>query len=141
MFSLGAAACYRLVLLTCALLMTSSHSEGLDSVFMNDVSGMSPVTAAAISGNKDLVEWLLGNGAVISGTTQDGSKPIHHAVQCNSVEVAKFLLDSGAALDETRSDGDTLLHIAAKRGSMEMATDLLARGKSALVCVRSLTSL
>jgi len=111
-----------------AVAMTLVERGGLDSIFMNDVSGMSPVAAAAISGNKDLVEWLVKKGAAMTGTTQDGSTPIHHAVQCNSVDVAKYLLDQGAALDETRSDGDTLLHIAAKRGAVAMATELLARG-------------
>lgn len=71
-----------------AVAMTLVERGGLDSIFMNDVSGMSPVAAAAISGNKDLVEWLVKKGAAMTGTTQDGSTPIHHAVQCNSVDVA-----------------------------------------------------
>ena len=58
--SLGTAACYRLVVLTCALLMTSSHSEG----------GLNHAVAHSADGGDT---W--GNASLLSvvGTTCEGS--------------------------------------------------------------------
>lgn len=66
-----------------------------------------------ISGDLDIVEVLIENGADTKCRNERGNTPLHYA---SSAKVAKILLENGADFNATNIFGNTALHEAAIRG-------------------------
>ena len=116
----------------------------------------SPLAAAALEGNVEILEFLLSQGAdkdintpVLDGQVKGsvspwivigipsvsqhstpGRSPIFFAVQAGRVEAAKILIAHGAKLTGVYSESHPygLLHVAASQGDPAMATLLLDHG-------------
>lgn len=95
-------------------------------------SGYTPLSAAARTGNKELVQILLDKGAENkpAGSRESGypafSNPLAMAVASGSVEVVQLLVDKGADLEATANA--SLLNTAVQNSSRAVIEFLLQKG-------------
>ena len=89
-----------------------------------DVSGNTPLHAAAIAGSVPLAEWLLANGAEIDAENPAKLTPLTAAISSQRDDVALLLIDRGA--DIAKNGG--ALAVAAVRNRLAVAERLIARG-------------
>ncbi|PKL45423.1 MAG: hypothetical protein CVV41_00065 [Candidatus Riflebacteria bacterium HGW-Riflebacteria-1] len=91
--------------------------------------GKSPLHMATGWGQKEIVIFLLKEGAKINALNNQGGTPIHVAASRNQPECAAILLDHGADMEAIRVEGAvTPLAIAIFKNNLEMAEFLLKRG-------------
>lgn len=91
-------------------------------------SGFTPLIYACGSGNLDIVEKLIKNGANVNGFTQSGISAIAAACLRDQKEVAKFLLKNGANINLVNKRGETALCFIATEGSIERMEFLIENG-------------
>ncbi|CAH0549306.1 unnamed protein product [Brassicogethes aeneus] len=83
---------------------------------------------AAATGNVEIVNVLVSNGADIDAQDINGKSPLIYAVRKNHTETAKFLINKGADVNLRGSkDNATALHDAAATGNVEIAKVLLSK--------------
>jgi ankyrin len=97
---------------------------------MSNRFGASPLSAAAISGNAQLVKVLLDAGADAKAvSTLDGETVLMSAARSGSVEAVRLLLDRGADVNaRERYKGQTALMWAASERHAPIVKLLLERG-------------
>lgn len=66
-------------------------------------------TVTMLNVEKDIVEYLIENGADVNAKNKEGSTPLSIAVQKREVEIAKLLTDSGADIHTKDANGITPL--------------------------------
>lgn len=92
-----------------------------------------PLTAALDNFNlkkgKDLLLWLLDNGANIHGSGKSGDTVLHVLLrkQPRDISLVEKCLDLGARMDGTNAKGETLLMVAAPNNFCEAMTLLLKK--------------
>jgi ankyrin repeat protein len=89
--------------------------------------GLSPVSAAAGSGDLKSLQTLLDNGGEIFDENWP-NQPLHAAAAQGKTEVVSFLLDKGAPINTKDFYGRTPLILAIERGHSETALLLLKKG-------------
>jgi len=87
-----------------------------------------PLHAAVIHGEAELVELLIEHGAKVNALDVNGSTPLHHAAGLGDLISARLLMERGAPIDAVNGPGFTALHWAAGNGRYDMVALLLARG-------------
>jgi ankyrin repeat protein len=92
--------------------------------------GFTALHLAAFFGQKEVVEYLLKNGADVNALANNATKvrPLHSAVAHHDLEISKLLVDHGADVNARQQGGFTPLHEAAFSGSLEIAELLLKHG-------------
>lgn len=91
--------------------------------------GKSPLHMATGWGQKEIVLFLLKEGANINALNNQGGTAIHVAASRNQPECAAILLDHGADMEAIRTEGSlTPLAIAIFKNNLEVAEFLLNRG-------------
>jgi len=88
----------------------------------NNENGQTPLMAAVLAGSKQVVEYLLAQGADTSIGEKDGYSPIHGAGFQGRAEIAKMLLAHGVDPLSKHQDGFIGLHRACW-GSEQRHTD------------------
>jgi len=78
-----------------------------------DVAGVSPLAEAVNFRQVQMVQFLLGNGAIASQVIQNGSTALHLAASKGLDTVAEALLSSGSNIDAQDLQGVTPLHLCA----------------------------
>lgn len=104
--------------------------------------GLTPLIAAASSGQADEVRSLLDQGASVDAIATDGRTALIAATEKNHIDVVQTLIRAGANLNlSTR--GGTALEVAERKGETQIAALLLASGAHSsgksvgdTVCVR-----
>ncbi len=99
------------------------------AVAWRDALGLEPLHRAVRDGNREMVEFLVQNGAPLD--TPDGLQgwtPLHHAARLGYVGIVKVLLARGAATSLPDRRGQTPLHLAARLGKAETVSVLLLHG-------------
>ncbi|KAF5973633.1 ankyrin protein 3 [Fusarium bulbicola] len=79
-----------------------------------DVSGRTPLSHAASTGNADLVALLLSHGADVHSADKSGRTPLSYAASSESPKAkncVRLLLDRGAIRDKVDETGKTALHM------------------------------
>jgi len=71
--------------------LLSCHSEDIDVNLINE-DGNTPVQAAAISGNLDIVRLLIRCGADPSLTSRDGWSTLHLAAYSGHTEITQYIM-------------------------------------------------
>jgi ankyrin repeat protein len=91
--------------------------------------GGTPLHWAAISGRKDVAQWLLSMAAEVNARDANfGRTPLHWAAENGYRDVAELLLANKAAINGKDDDGKTPLHCAASYGALEFwKTDINAK--------------
>jgi hypothetical protein len=108
-----------------------------------NAQGLTPLVAAASTGQLNMVKSLLAAGASVDAAAADGRTPLIAAIQSNQIGVAQALIAAGAHLNlEARFIGSAL-NVAENEGNNQMAALLLAAGAHSTgksvgdtVCVR-----
>jgi len=85
---------------------------------------------AALSGNEEEVQRLLGKGVDINTPDSFGKTPLHNAILGKHVGIVNLLLKSGADVKCLDERGDTPLHAAVRVNSEAIVLLLLNDGKS-----------
>ncbi|CAM9510965.1 unnamed protein product, partial [Hapterophycus canaliculatus] len=95
------------------------------------------IEQASTSGNVDVINLLLKNGADVSVTDKDGVTTLMSAASHGHAQACKVLLDAGSPLDTKASSGGTALMFAAAAGYTDVVTLLLDRGADANATVKA----
>ncbi|KAJ8907110.1 hypothetical protein NDN08_003592 [Rhodosorus marinus] len=77
-----------------------------------DAHGMTPLICAADRDHKDIVLYLLRNGALPNDSDMEGQTALHYAVLCDHVETAVLLVKYGAHMHYPDSEGETPFQLA-----------------------------
>ncbi|XP_076309260.1 protein TANC2-like isoform X3 [Tachypleus tridentatus] len=109
----------------CELILDTTNVEINDS---DGVTGQTPLTAACLSGQKEVCKMLLRRGAAVSITDQLGKPPLMCAVADDHWEIAELLLNHKASLEQPDKTGKTSLILAASEGHLGLLELLLAKG-------------
>ena len=89
-----------------------------------------PLCEAALSGDRNVVQLLLNNGADPNKVDGFEWTPLHHATYRGNRNVVEVLLERGSDPDSSTINGSTPLHLALKYGDEEMVKLLLQKGAS-----------
>ena len=93
-----------------------------------DDTGLTPLMAAAYSGQADAVKALLELGALIDSKDNEGYTALIFASNSGKENCVKVLLEAGAKVNEQANDGSTPIMFAAQHGFIETAKLLLEHG-------------
>ncbi|XP_038620066.1 LOW QUALITY PROTEIN: poly [ADP-ribose] polymerase tankyrase-2 [Tachyglossus aculeatus] len=101
-----------------------------DGVNSRDTAGRksTPLHFAAGFGRKDVVEYLLQNGASVHARDDGGLIPLHNACSFGHAEVVNLLLHHGADPNARDNWNYTPLHEAAIKGKIDVCIVLLQHG-------------
>ncbi|XP_038130215.1 ankyrin repeat domain-containing protein 27 [Cyprinodon tularosa] len=96
----------------------SGHLNDLSVVtpFSRDDRGYTPLHAAAICGQAQLIDLLVHKGAPVNATDYHALTPLHLACQRGYQGVSLLLLHYKANTDAQDNNGNTPLHLACQRG-------------------------
>jgi len=100
--------------------------------------GQTALLYAAYCGRKDVVEYLLGQGADMhlsynqTGNANHGKTPLQWAVGRGHRDAVEMLLDAGAVYTPLTEMQFDLIHIAAKEGHLDIVKLLLERNRTLL---------
>jgi glyoxylase-like metal-dependent hydrolase (beta-lactamase superfamily II) len=87
-----------------------------------------PLHYAAYSGQKRIVQYLIGKGANIESKEVMGHTPLHFAAYGGQTEAANVLISNKALLNTENIESNTPLHYAAQLGKIEMVRNLIDNG-------------
>ncbi|MDR4494900.1 MAG: ankyrin repeat domain-containing protein [Nitrospirales bacterium] len=113
------------------LLIQRLIAEGGDIEEVDLMSGFTPLHVAVIRNQKDVVDWLLAEGANIEARDSRGETPLHLATNKLNVPMMNLLLLKGANVNSQSQMGLTPLHLAVTDGrpeSLDVAKILLEKG-------------
>ena len=80
-----------------------------------------PLHRAVGAGNKDVIHYLLQQGAVVDLPDKSGRTPLHWAAMTGDGDVTALPLDLGANAFTINKSGKSTLHLAADSGKAEAA--------------------
>ncbi len=90
-----------------------------------DVQGNTPLTLAANSGQKEVVEYLITKGADLNSTNTYRYTPLHYSILRKHIDVAEMLINAGADVNFPNVWGYTPLHTCAGRNFLKVAKFLI----------------
>ena len=90
-------------------------NNGAD-INLEDNSGSFPLINAVRSGNKDLVELMLSEGADLK-STNNGQTALMNAAAFGEEDITKILISAGSEVEKTERQGMTALDLAKSRNN------------------------
>ncbi|XP_061182940.1 protein TANC2-like isoform X2 [Saccostrea echinata] len=108
----------------------SATADGFGINYCDTLLGETALTAACGHGHKDVVLFLIDQGASLHQPNNKSLTPLLCAVDAGHWDVADLLLGMGSSLEQTDKHGRTPLMIAAYKGHIGVLEMLLARGSS-----------
>ncbi|XP_059497240.1 B-cell lymphoma 3 protein-like isoform X2 [Stegostoma tigrinum] len=119
--------------LECLRALLAGGHERVDLEIRN-YEGYTPLHVSVISYQKEIVEFLLDQGADIDAVDiKSGKTPLVHAVENNSIDMVTLLLQHGANVNLQTYSGNTALHCCSGRGFLEIVKVLLKNGADSSV--------
>ena len=97
-----------------------------------DALGFSPLHIAVQNNDCHLITALIGAGAQIEATTEDGATPLLLAADMGHVEAAGTLLNEGAQLVHKDKEGWQAIQWAAQIGHLEMVEYLFSKAVASI---------
>ena len=95
--------------------------QGLD-VNAKDKKGTLALHNAALSGNLELVQWLVKQGLDVNAKDHDGQSVLFYAVVRDNLELIQWLVEQGADINAKDNDGNSIL-FHALRGHVEQTVE------------------
>lgn len=95
---------------------------------LNLSSGKPAILEAAVRGQFDTVQGLIGNGADVQVQDEDGNTALSLAAVAGSVQVVELLISAGADVDTRNKKQETPLLLAVDKGRVDAAIRLIALG-------------
>ncbi|XP_041987217.1 tonsoku-like protein [Aricia agestis] len=108
-----------------------TRRRGKGFTMKKNMKGETQLHVACISGNRLLVERLLGQGHPVNIRDNAGWLPLHEACIHGHTDVARILIDNGANINDrggVNCDGITPLYDAASNGHLDVVQMLLQNG-------------
>jgi ankyrin repeat protein len=90
------------------------------AVNVGDEFGITPLHFAAINNQREVVEYLIAQGALINTRTHKGITPLYGACSEGRKEIAALLIARGAVVNAATVEGATPLHAAPTREVAEL---------------------
>lgn len=91
--------------------------------------GVSPLCAAAQTGNIDAVNVLLdANANILQKNASNGLTPVFCAIEGNNIEILEKLLDEGVSIRTRTEQGLSMVQYASLLGREQMLSYLLTKG-------------
>ena len=100
-------------------------STGVDKNF-KDSNGLQAIHYASLSGDKEIVQWLMSIGVQINARDDNGTSPLHYACLKGHIDLVKWMLTNKVFKNNRNSDGMTPLLFAAAGGHLEIVQLLVA---------------
>ena len=97
------------------------NSKGITCLEVKDKEGCSPLHYAAIVGNKEVVDFLIGNNASIHTSDDVGYTPLHAAAMGGHREIIDLLISKGANVNTKDIAGGSVLDCALGYAQIECA--------------------
>jgi ankyrin repeat protein len=95
--------------------------RGYDVNYEN-TGGTTPLSAAAVGGDKEMVRFLISSGADVNRKNRlTGGSPLMAASEMGQLETAKALLEKGADPCATNKDGNTAAGLATRYSHSDIA--------------------
>jgi ankyrin repeat protein len=112
------------------LTKVKSFIESGIGVNSQDENGLTSIHAAAGAGQKEIIEFLIREGASFKKdiVPKGLGTPLHYASHGDSIEVAELLLAKGTSPNVKNSTGESPLLLAAAAGNIEVVRLMLASG-------------
>jgi len=112
------------------LAKVKSFIENNGNINSQDGYGLTPLHAAAGSGQKEIAELLISKGASVNAdVVEEGlGTPLHYATDAGSGEVVELLISNGGLINAKNKYGWRPLHVAALKGHNSLVRLLLAKG-------------
>ena len=122
------------LLCSVAHLGDTDHLEALETydpdLNVTDYSGRTALHTAAVSGQAEVVRWLLERGASVHVRDNNNESPLLGAVRAGHMDIVRTLAQCGAHLGLTPPDLSDLLVTAAAQGKHGLVHCLLVAGAS-----------
>jgi ankyrin repeat protein len=93
-----------------------------------DITGISPLIRAAVSGHTNTVSLLIKYGANVNQANDQQRSALHAAAISGNQETVKLLIEKGAHIHQTDYQGFTPLFLAACEGYAELVRFLVEQG-------------
>ena len=93
-----------------------------------DERSRTPLYMAASEGKKDVVDYLIEEGANVNTKRDDGDNPLMAAARKGNLEIVTALVEHGADVSQADNFGRTPLMMAAQSGSKETVDFILGKG-------------
>ena len=130
--ALGETALYRAVLLRSGMECVQALLEAGADVEEETNKGMTPLGAAAASGNAASVDALIAAGAEVNACDPDGNTPLLLAIKAGrrGADAVGPLLDAGASVTRANAAGETALQLVAQGNVAEDVRNLIRASKA-----------
>lgn len=87
-----------------------------------------PIMYACLHGNKELYDWMLAHGALISDPNDPQNLTLLYTINGSNIEILKDLLSKSYSINQYFSNGMTPLHLAVYRNKEQLIDFLLENG-------------
>lgn len=111
----------------------NNTEEFINAKKNRDENGWTKLNLAVKSGDINLVEQLVNEGAIITwvNDTDDGNGPLHIASEYGHINLIEYLLKLGADINSQNDFGDSPLHIACINKQLNTAKYLISKHAAA----------
>jgi ankyrin repeat protein len=89
--------------------LKKSISKGTNVNGQNLLTGITPISMAALNGKTEVIEFLLNKGADVNARSRDGGTALHGAAFLGHIETVNLLLNKGANPNVRNKKGETPL--------------------------------
>ena len=80
--------------------------------------------------SKEILKYLLENGAQIDAKTKNGLTPLHYASHYGQLDIVKYLIEKGAQIEAKTTTGQIPLHLSASCSQPGVVRHLIEKGTS-----------
>jgi ankyrin repeat protein len=104
-------------------------SNNKELIHMNSEKGQTPLHLAVQKGNKEIVDFLISQGADINARDGEGNTPLISAISLKKTDIAKFLLSKGADVRIKNAHNELPVILALMHGLDELVEPILDNGQ------------
>ncbi|XP_018563285.1 uncharacterized protein LOC108905016 [Anoplophora glabripennis] len=100
----------------------------LGGINIEDKNGNTPLHYAAMENHKDMVKFLVDQGANVNSVNENGYLAIHLAAELGHLDTVKFFWENKININTPNKNNQSVLHLAAKGSRLDIVHFLLRNG-------------